>query len=657
MDITNVPCGYIGGYMLNSLTVGNQYFSFEDIIREGNGSVSDFVEIPAGAQKFHFKPVKRQTYRFQYERDSEGHIIYNPDGTPAGHYELRSETSLCFNYARYFRYLGSAGSGYKYLGFDYGGDTENPTTLERQAQSYRWQATHIIFECDTVKYAQVPVSWIGSEKITVIQSPDFYTIHEPWLISENGELYSEPIPETREKSIVIPMPKALWRINPLMNGGFAWHELLPDIHGIDIEPLPIERKIKVYSMWEPQNGFQHNGLAILDPISCTSHEEENSRYDVTLVHPLDDWGKWKYLIPQNILKVNGQLFRIDIEQPKINSSERTVTVTANHIFYDLSRDIILLKQISEPENQNWYPALTLNWIMQNGVITSDRAEHPAYYSQFNIYDFTYSTDISSDKKNQFDGFTNTTLTAALIGESNCFVNLFGGELYRNNFYFSLNQRREKARDNAFSFRYSFDLTEIEFSIDYTNFATRMEFIDMYGNWSGNIFWNEPSTTYATPSPVARAVKFNSPLNDEIRENYFQATAFPKYTYKINLAQIKDDPKYRDFQNLHDVKVGDKGMIFCEPLGVKTEQKVIALDRDELSLEILSVTLGDSTKSLARSNPYQGITTSGNSPTDLQSQALQEEIRKTNLKNMKHWNGASSYSWGEISTFKWGEIYG
>lgn len=594
-------------------------------------------------------------------RDEHGDYIYDGDGNLLGEYENTAVTADRISATVHF--------------FDYSGNEINSVNIHSQeniifdldmTSSARLNARYFYIEISSY-YRELLLSSLptgntqidtGKNLYYAVPAPQFsgYYEFENWSMDEDGNLYNENSPEIREKAVVIPMPKALWRINPLMNGGFAWHELLPDIMGIDIEPLPIERKIKVYSMWEPQDGFKHNGLAILDPISCISHEEENSRYDVTLVHPLDDWGKWKYLIPQNILKVNGQLFRIDIQQPKINSSERTVTVTANHIFYDLSRDIILLKQISEPENQNWYPALTLNWIMQNGVIASDRAEHPAYYSQFNIYDFTYSTDISSDKKNQFDGFTNTTLTAALIGESNCFVNLFGGELYRNNFYFSINQRRENARDNAFSFRYSFDLTEIEFSVDYTNFMTRLDFIDMYGNWSHTILWGESAFEQSTPSPIARAIKFNSPLNDEIRENYFQSVAYPKYTYKINLAQIKDDPKYRDFQNLHDVKVGDKGLIFCEPLGVKTEQKVIALDRDELSLEILSVTLGDSTKSLARSNPYQGITTSGNSPTDLQSQALQEEIRKTNLKNIKHWNGASSYSWGEISTFKWGEIY-
>ena len=121
-----------------------------------------------------------------------------------------------------------------------------------------------------------------------------------------------------------------------------------------------------------------------------------------------------------------------------------------------------------------------------------------------------------------------------------------------------------------------------------------------------------------------------------------------------MANIKDDPRYKDFQNLHDIRLGDKGTVYCEPLDVETVQEVIEIERDELSLEILSITLGDSTKYIGGFNPYRGITTSGNSPTDLQAQALQEEIKNSTLKSMKRWSGISSYSWQEI-IYKWGEI--
>ena len=474
-----------------------------------------------------------------------------------------------------------------------------------------------------------------------------------WYMSDDFPM-NDLFPDIPEKYMERPFPKALWRIDRIMNSGFPWHEFLPNIQGIDMWSMPPERKIKVYSMWEKQDGFQHNGLAVLDPISCHSFQAKNGRWDITLVHPLDDWGKWRYLIPQNIIKANGQLFRIDTNQPKINSSERTVTVTANQIFYDLSRDIILLKEIPEENRGGWYPQKLLRWIMTNGVITSERAANPEAYKAFNIYDFEYSTDLSDDNTTEFDGSTNTTLTAALIGDSKCFVNLFGGELYRNNFYFSINKRMENARENAFSLRYSFDLQEIEFSIDYTDFMTRLEFIDMYGNWSGNLLWNDTTTTYSVPSPVVRAVKFNTPLSDEIRKSYFDSVAYPKYTYKIKMANIKDDPRYKDFQNLHDIRLGDKGTVYCEPLDVETVQEVIEIERDELSLEILSITLGDSTRYIGGFNPYRGITTSGNSPTDLQAQALQEEIKNSTLKSMKRWSGISSYSWQEI-IYKWGEI--
>ena len=618
------------------------------------------IYLPNGIKTLHMTMGQVYQSVFVPERDSHGNYIYDGDGNVIGNYTNTPVTAVRMTAVVRF--------------FD-----ENHTEIDYVVISNHDDCVFDIDMMDSARfgakyfYVEIKSSYrepildslpTGGTRIDedvdiyyAVPSPQFSGYYDSlcWEIDEDENLQGENIPEIREKSVVIPIPKALWRIDRFMNSGYPWHELLPNIHGVDIESMPPERKIKVYSMWEPQDGFKHNGLAILDPISCTSHQEKNGRYDVTLVHPLDDWGKWKYLIPQNILKVNGQLFRIDIEQPKISSSDRTVTVTANHIFYDLSRDIILLKMIPEPQNQNWYPLLLLNWIMQNGVIATERQDHPEAYTQFNIYDFEFSTDISSENKAQFDGFTNTTLTAALIGESNCFVNLFGGELYRNNFYFSLNQRMEKARDNAFSFRYSFDLEEIEFSVDYTNFATRIDFIDMNGNWSHTVTWNEHSTMYATPSPVARAVKFNSPLNDEIRNNYFQSTAYPKYSYKIRLANLKDDPRYADFQNLHNAKIGDKGTVFCEPLGIETVQEIIEIERDELSLEILSVTLGDSTRSLIRSNPYQGITTSGNSPTDLQAAALQEEIKKSTLKSLRQWGGASSYKWSEISGFKWGEI--
>lgn len=441
-----------------------------------------------------------------------------------------------------------------------------------------------------------------------------------WRV-ENGQITTDIFPEIPEKSAEKPYPKALWRIDPTMNGGLPYHDLLPLVSGINMWSLPAERKIKVYSMWEKQGKFDHNGLAVLDPISCSSHQEMNGRWDVTLVHPLDDWGKWRWLVPQNILKVNSQLFRISMEQPKINTSEKTVTVTAEHIFYDLNRDILLLKKL---ENAI-YPAYLLQWIMNSGTFYPYR--NTAEYEQWNIYSFDYATDMQELDYVEVGEYANVTLTGALIGESNSFISVFGGELYRNNFYFSINKRMENSRDNAFFLRYSADLLEIEMTADFSNFATGVHYIDMDGEWGGASWWTDETIKIfdVASTPFIRATKFSVPLTDQIKDKYFYANAYPKYTYKINVANIKKDPRYADFANLQDLKVGDKGTIYCEPLGIQTEQMITVVERDEITMEYKSVTLGSVSDILTRPNQYAGVTTSGNSATDKQVQALQESL--------------------------------
>ena len=130
-------------------------------------------------------------------------------------------------------------------------------------------------------------------------------------------------------------PKTYWRIKKTVNFGLPYNEMFPNIIGIDLWALERKRTIHVYDLHEPQTGFDGNGLAILDPIECTSvHNDE--RWEITLRHPLDEWGKWKNLLVNNVLKVDGQLFRIDTSQPEISESGREIKVHAKHISYDLN---------------------------------------------------------------------------------------------------------------------------------------------------------------------------------------------------------------------------------------------------------------------------------------------------------------------------------
>ena len=62
---------------------------------------------------------------------------------------------------------------------------------------------------------------------------------------------------------------------------------------------------------------------------------------------------------------------------------------------------------------------------------------------YDKYRFQYSSDID-DRTGQFE-ITDKSLLNSLIGGDDCLINQLGGELYRDNFYFSINKRMEGQR--------------------------------------------------------------------------------------------------------------------------------------------------------------------------------------------------------------------
>ena len=60
--------------------------------------------------------------------------------------------------------------------------------------------------------------------------------------------------------------------------------------------------ISVFDYEAGSTSFDGNGTIILSPISGSVHQVAAGNYDLTMVHPIDPDGKWKYLIPENIIK-------------------------------------------------------------------------------------------------------------------------------------------------------------------------------------------------------------------------------------------------------------------------------------------------------------------------------------------------------------------
>lgn len=416
---------------------------------------------------------------------------------------------------------------------------------------------------------------------------------------------------------------------------------------------PIERveRISVYDIYEPQSGYDHNGVAILFPSEVTSYKEDMGRWDINLKHPIDPYGKWTYIIGQNCIKVNGQIFRIDETEIYCDANQQYITAHANHITYDLN-DAFIGDATFEVSSGN---AFEYEIIQASKTLIPTQQPTP----------YEYSFELTSDITGQLVGdFHDQTVTGALYGDDNSFANRYGGHLYRDNFHLSINTVQENLpAAPAFQIRYGTDMTKISYKIDFSSWLTELICEDNYGDLWGIAYtgseWiihhNKTKRihfTYPpeTPDPMAclEADGFN----------YWQTVNTPKVSIEVSVANIKSDPKYKDFLNLQNMDVGYTGTVYFEQMGIDVDLKIVSIKRNELTGEAIQITLGNAPNSFIRSPVCSQTIVPNGSVEAKQAQTIkdmQTEIENVKLKSMKYWNGMKNYTWADVKKYKWEEI--
>lgn len=93
--------------------------------------------------------------------------------------------------------------------------------------------------------------------------------------------------------------------------------------------------------------FATHGLGAVSPLSCQTTEQLNGEWELTLVHPIDQEGKWKRLTEGRILIApvpGGTVPQVQKQQPfriyRVVPDLQKVTVYARHIFYDLIDNMV-----------------------------------------------------------------------------------------------------------------------------------------------------------------------------------------------------------------------------------------------------------------------------------------------------------------------------
>ena len=220
-----------------------------------------------------------------------------------------------------------------------------------------------------------------------------------------------------------------------------------------------------------------------------------------------------------------------------------------------------------------------------------------------IYSYDYNSDLTTENtgvhmatlcRSKWNPIQSGMTPNEFLLGSDGFIENFGGELFRDNFYFSINKEMENAVSDSFDIRVGLNLTGIKRTIDTTSLCTSYTAFDKFGSGI-SFFW---TGSYTIPHHILRSQVYdfgenytesNIGLLAHEAEKYFNKYSEPLATYTVSIEDVKNNPDYREFANNPRYKVGDSGRIFDERLGISVNVRIIKTIKDGLTGKILEIT--------------------------------------------------------------------
>lgn len=330
--------------------------------------------------------------------------------------------------------------------------------------------------------------------------------------------------------------------------------------------------INLYNSTETD--FSHNGLVVLSDCKTAFVEEElNSKYELELEYPIDVRGKWAYLIEGNILKADGQLFRIYHKEKTLTG----IKVSARHIFYDLLDNFIESCSIG-----NLNAAGALNTILAN-------TQYVHGYSSMS--DIDVSNTYSIDKQNPVEA----------ILRDNGVITKYGGELVRDNFTIRLYQAR--GIDRGVLISYGKNVIGIEETLDMGSVVTRLLPVGKDGLMLPEKYLDS-SLLGSYPHPIVKSVEFSDiDTEAELRtsgQNYLDQNDKPLVNYSVDFIELTKTDEYKHYSILETVYMGDIVTVRHSKLNIDLKCKVIRIKKNLLTNRIEEVELGSFKPNLALS---------------------------------------------------------
>ena len=322
----------------------------------------------------------------------------------------------------------------------------------------------------------------------------------------------------------------------------------------------------IYDKKTTRGNFENNGLAVLDECMVAEVTTElNGEYSLELEYPVTS-KKAEYLEELNIIKADGQLFRI-YKVERVQDKTSKVRVWARHIFYDLAFYFIesvkvLNANMKEALEASMPPELQGHFIFD--VIEKNVAPFAA--KELNAVDVLFRL-----------------------------IEVYGGELVRNNFDITI--KESTGETTGILIKYGKNIKGIKVIEDTSELATRI-----YPIGDNNLLLPERyvevqgERAKLLPYPITKKVEFKSYRDVESLRakatEYAEKAANPKLFITIDFLELSKTEEYKNFKNLTEVRLGDYVKVKHDKLGVTTELRVIKKKVDLINPINTKIELGD-----------------------------------------------------------------
>lgn len=345
--------------------------------------------------------------------------------------------------------------------------------------------------------------------------------------------------------------------------------------------------------------FTSQGLGSLVEIYDVDVEEQrNGLLQLTASYPVSGARYADISVGRIILAKPNQ--RDDVHAFRIVSTELdisgyAVTIEADSITYDLTHNIV--KHLNTSGNGQAFMTALKNAIVNPSV--------------FNFYsDIATSSTTSLNYVNPME---------AIMGTTGSFLQIWGGELKRENRRVAMFNRR--GRDNVSTFRLGKNISGLKYSVDISSLVTRIiptksvqnddqTTTTLEGTPVDSQYINNYEQIYTLPLEFTDdTIKTVADLNAAAKGWFTQSANTgrdkPTVTIDIDVLSLQDSADYQDkFKNLESVSLTDTVTVYVPEYGVNITAIVNELHYDPILDRVTKMTVGTAKQSFADSSRTQ-----------------------------------------------------